>query len=416
VSPEIDLGGLAGFLLWGAVPEPFTIRRSVRALPAGSYLLAGDGASGEARSYYRFGDAASAAVTPLAPVLAVEESVAAHLVSDVPVAVFLSSGLDSGLIAALACRHLPEPPVTLTARFDALVGSSADEGPLAARVAAALGTRHVETVLGQRDFDDLWGRALRAMDQPSIDGFNTFMISRVAHESGLKVVLSGLGGDELFGSYPSFRDVPRGVRTARRLARMPGLAGLWPSASRLLFPRRPKVAGLLRHGASVAGSYLLRRGLFLPEELPEVMGKERAAEGLAHYQALADAAAPSNGRDPWSAVHALETALYMKNQLLRDADWASMAHSVELRVPLADPVLRAHLAAAGFEPARSAGKAAFVRQVVPHLPAELFSRAKTGFTFPMVEWMRPEAFNWSPAEKSRHLARAVLDEMGVALR
>jgi asparagine synthase (glutamine-hydrolysing) len=144
----------------------------------------------------------------------------------------------------------------------------------------------------------------------------------------------------------------------------------------------------------------------------------RAAEGLARYQALAtaaDAAAGANGRDPWRAVHAMETALYMKNQLLRDADWASMAHSVELRVPLADPVLRAHLAAAGFEPARSRGKSALVREVAPHLPAELFSRQKTGFYFPMVEWMRPEALQWSPAEKSRHLALAVLADVGVSL-
>lgn len=410
VSPEIDLGGLAGFLLWGAVPEPLTLRRAVRALPAGSYLLVDEGEVGEPRTYYCFDG--EPARTALAPALAVEGSVAAHLVSDVPVAVFLSAGLDSGLIAALACRHLPEPPLTLTVRFDALAGTPADEGPLAARVARALGTRHVERTLARTDFAGLWDAALAAMDQPSIDGFNTFVVARAAREAGLKVVLSGLGGDELFGSYPSFTDVPKGVATAGRLARVPGFEAVWPPLARRLWPRRPKLAGLVRWGRTLAGSYLLRRGLFLPEELPGLLGAERAAEGLARCpvpEGVGDG-------DPWVAVHAMETALYMKNQLLRDADWAAMAWSIELRVPLADAVLRKEIAAAGFEPARSRGKAALVRQAAPELPAELFARPKTGFFIPLVEWMHPEAKRWSRAEQSRHLARAVLDGMGVPLQ
>jgi asparagine synthase (glutamine-hydrolysing) len=152
----------------------------------------------------------------------------------------------------------------------------------------------------------------------------------------------------------------------------------------------------------------------LPEELPGLLGTERAAEGLARCPPLAGAAFASGDR--WRSVHAMETSLYMRNQLLRDADWAAMAWSVELRVPLADARLRGQLAAAGFEPAKSGGKAALVRQAAPELPAELFARAKTGFFIPLVQWMRPEAQRWSRAEQSRHLAHAVLDAMGVPLR
>ncbi|HKV06547.1 MAG TPA: asparagine synthase (glutamine-hydrolyzing) [Thermoanaerobaculia bacterium] len=407
ISKETDPAGLAGFLLWGAVPEPWTIRRAVRALPAGTFLLVVDGRAGEPKP---FGHLAPA---PLPPAEAVEDSVAAHLVSDVPVAVFLSAGLDSGLIAALARRHLPEPPMTFTLRFDVLADTPLDEAPLAAQVARTLGTRHVERRVGREDFAALWPEALAAMDQPSIDGLNTFVVSRAAQEAGLKVVLSGLGGDEVFGSYPSFTDVPRGARIARGAGWLPGTSPAWAGLARRLAPDRPKVAGLLRHGGSLAGSYFLRRGLFLPEELPAVMGREAAEEGLRHYDPVADAARALNGHaDGWLAVHVLETALYMRNQLLRDSDWASMASSVELRVPLADARLRSHLAAAGFEPARSRGKAAFVRSVAPELPAALFDRPKTGFYIPVVQWMRPEAAGLRQGEQSRWLARRVLEEMG----
>jgi asparagine synthase (glutamine-hydrolysing) len=423
ISPAIDPAGLAGFLLWGSVPEPWTIRRAVRALPAGCSLAVEAGRPGEPRPF-RVADP-----EPLAPQTtpeaAIEESVVAHLVSDVPVAVFLSAGLDSGLIAALARRHLPEPPTSFTLRFDALLGTPADEAPLAAEVARTLGLRHVERRMGRADFADLWPAALAAMDQPSIDGFNTFAVSRAAHEAGLKVVLSGLGGDEIFGSYPSFADVPRGVPAARWAGRLPGLAKAWPALAARLSPGQPKLAGLLAHGGTLPGSYFLRRGLFLPAELPGLLGEERAAEGLAAYDPIADAGralAPQAGNghgklDPWLAVQRMETAQYMRNQLLRDADWASMASSVELRVPLVDAWLHRRLAAHGFAPARKEGKAALARRLAPELPAALFARAKTGFYIPVVEWMLPRgAAPGTAGGRSRALARRVLTEVGIELK
>ena len=408
ISRETDPAGVAGFLLWGSVPEPFTIRKAVRALPAGHFLLVRDGAPSEPTPF------AVPQAEPMDPVAAVEDSVRAHLVSDVPVAVFLSAGLDSSLIAALARRHLPEPPTTFTIRFDALEGTPEDEAPLAAEVARRLGTRHVERRVGKADCADLWQGALAAMDQPSLDGFNTWVVSRAAHEAGLKVVLSGLGGDEVFGSYPSFTDVPRLERMARRLGWVPGLPAAWPSLASLLSPGRPKLRGLLRYGRTLAGAYFLRRGLFLPEELPGLMGRDAASEGLRSYDPVADAAralAAGNGRaaGAWTAVHLLESARYMRNQLLRDSDWASMAWSVELRVPLVDAWLYRRLAANGFEPARSAGKAELVRRAAPELPAEILRRPKTGFYIPVAEWMRPELAAKRPGERSRWLALRVLE-------
>ncbi len=411
VSSAVDPAGLAGFLLWGTVPDPFTIRREVRALPAGCCLEIEDGRIGEPRRFHREDEVPAG--EPLPPAIAVEDSVAAHLVSDVPVAVFLSAGLDSGLIAALARRRLPEPPVTFTLSFDVLAGTREDEGPLAAAVARALGTRHIERRVERADFTGLWPAALAAMDQPSIDGFNTFVVSRAAHEAGLKVVLSGLGGDELFGSYPSFHDVPALERAARRLGRLPGFTAAWPGLARIAADR-PKLPGLVRYGRSTAGAYFLRRALFLPDELPALLGRDAAEEGLRLYDPIRAAASLLRpGEDPWLGVHRMETALYMRHQLLRDSDWASMASSVELRVPLVDAWLSRHLAAAGFEPARSRGKAELVRQAAPELPAALFDRPKTGFYMPVMEWLDPDSARLRPGSRSRHLALRVLAEMGI---
>jgi asparagine synthase (glutamine-hydrolysing) len=409
VSREVDPAGLAGFLLWGSVPEPLTIRRSVWALPAGHHLLVRDGRMGDPQPH------GPSEVSLMDPVAAIEDSVVAHLISDVPVAVFLSAGLDSGLIAALARRHLPEPPATFTLSFDSTAGTPLDEAPLAAEVARTLGTRHIERRVGQSDFAGWWRDALTAMDQPSIDGFNTFVVSRAAHEAGLKVVLSGLGGDEVFGSYPSFSDVPRLKKMAHRAS---WLGPLWPPLARAVSPGRPKLAGLARYGRSLPGAYFLRRGLFLPEDLPGLMGRDAAEEGLRRYDPVTDAArvlASGNG-DAWTAVHRLETARYMRNQLLRDSDWASMASSVELRVPLVDAWLRARLEANGFEPARGMGKAELVRRAAPELPAALFSRAKTGFYIPVMEWLEPLTAGrpgGSLGGQSRRLAARVVAELGL---
>jgi len=425
---DLDPAGLAGFLLWGSVPEPATIRRAIRALPAGHVLIARQGGGIEISGAPAELDEANES-----PAEALERSVRAHLVSDVPVAVFLSSGLDSALLAALAARHLAEPPTTFTVRFEGWEGSERDEGPLAARVAAALGTRHVERRLTPADVAALWPEALAAMDQPSIDGFNTFLVARAAHEVGIKVALSGLGGDELLGGYPSFRDVPRwqaqAVRFRGTVGRVPGASRLWRLTTGAVLPSRPKLRGLIDYGQDLSGTYFIRRGLFLPEELSALIGAERAREGLARYDPLADARAAlgglagSNGGPPaaatdWLAVQRLEVALYLRNQLLRDSDWAAMASSVELRVPLVDRPLWRSLATAGFEPARSRGKAAFYRECARALGLELLEplwrRPKTGFAVPLAEWVLPRAdgARRTGGGASRRLALRLLEEWG----
>jgi asparagine synthase (glutamine-hydrolysing) len=240
----------------------------------------------------------------------------------------------------------------------------------------------------------------------------------LAHEAGLKVALSGLGGDELFGSYPSFEDVPRWQHAAATLAALPGAAALTPTIARLLRPSQPKLQGLVRYGRTLAGAYLLRRGIFLPHEIPSLLPRALAEEGLAAYDSIGDAERfAGSASDPWLAVHAMESGLYMRNQLLRDSDWASMAHGLELRVPLVDAVLERDVAGMGFEPGRSLGKAVVVASAAPMLPSALFSRPKTGFGLPL-EWL-DDSPGTSPSygsRRARATARGVARTFGMHLQ
>jgi asparagine synthase (glutamine-hydrolysing) len=419
VGREFDPVALAGFLLWGSVPEPRTIRKAVRAVPAGHVLVVEDGRVGAPQGFRDLRELRAAPCVSLGDALT--ESVRAHLVADVPVAVFLSAGIDSSVIAALAKRVTAGELSTLTVRFADQAGTASDEGPEAAAVARALGTRHVERVLSRDDLRGLWPKVLGAMDQPSVDGFNTYVVSRVAHEASCKVVLSGLGGDELFGGYDSFLDVPVWARRARRLAGVPGMPVAWSGLTRRWGRSRPKLRGLLRYGGSVPGAYFLRRGLFLPEEISAVLGEDLAVEGLRGADPVGTAAdamgSSKETADPWVAVHVMESMLYMRNQLLRDSDWASMAHSLELRVPFADVTLRDQVAGLRFEPARSAGKGAIASVARPELPAGVSSRAKTGFTIPVGQALSDG--DGPPARGglgSRQIALSVLEAFGVPIR
>ena len=426
ISLDVDASGLVGFLLWGAVPEPYTIRKSIRALPPGHCLMIQGGRAGVPNSFYNFSDDDSIC-EPCGMEEALTDSIRAHLVSDVPVAVYLSAGLDSSLLTALACRVLEKPPITFTLTFEDFEGTGLDEGPIAREVAKSLGTEHIERKIERDEFRDLWSHVIQSMDQPTIDGFNTYLVSRAAHEQGLKVALSGLGGDELFGGYPTFKDVPRWARLARVGKSIPGAKRIWSPLARKFCGNKPKLAGFLDYGGSLPGAYYLRRGLFLPDELPAIIGEDLAREGLSAYEPVEDAGKCLSAFDfsclgtreaaaQWEAVHLMESTQYMLNQLLHDSDWASMAHSVELRVPLVDIWLRHSTVAADFEPARSRGKAALVRQVAPELPDSLWNRPKSGFFIPVLELLLgKEHKNEGLGKNSRLIAIKVLSSFGIQM-
>ena len=407
VSRDPEPAGIVGFHLFGSVPEPFTLYRDIRALPAGHTQRVDAGGPREPEPFADLAAIlAAGALTPAPPAelpervrAGVRDSVRAHLLADVEVGLFLSAGVDSAALLGLMGDAGQSNATAITLAFDEFAGTPEDEAPLAGRVAARYAARHVVRRVSKREFQEDLPAILDAMDQPSIDGVNTWFVAKAAKEAGLKVALSGLGGDELLGGYPSFADVPRWRRRWGPLAAIPGVGKLTRGLIGALAPdlarERPKALGLLEYAQSWAGAYLLRRGLFLPYELGAILGSDVAREGvrrLMPLRRLAASVVPDPGSD-MARVCALESANYLRNQLLRDADWAGMAHGVEIRVPLVDATLLKSLAPAMPTLAPGTGKAALAQAPALALPDEILTRAKTGFVVPASAWMDAVAGN-----------------------
>ena len=406
VSRDPDPAGIVGFHLFGSVPEPFTVWQGIRAVPAGTVITVDASGPSAPRRYY---DVASAlalradkadggrADTCLQMGAAVRDSVRHHLVADVPVAVFLSAGLDSGALLGTMAELGARDILAVTLAFEEFKGAPLDEAPLAAEVAARYGARHIVRTVDRAEFERDLPAILDAMDLPSVDGINTWFVAKAAHEASIKVALSGLGADECFGGYPSFVDVPRSVHLLRPFHFLPGVGEL---ARRLLtagigagLGLHPKAAGLLQYGGDWAGAYLLRRSVYMPWELDDLLDPAVLEEGLRRLAPLSGiAAALQAGRrlGDFDRVAALETSLYMRNQLLRDADWAGMAHAIEIRVPYVDPFFLAALPA-GRVLAAADAKAAIADIPDPPLPAASRARRKTGFVTPVGRWIAEAA-------------------------
>jgi asparagine synthase (glutamine-hydrolysing) len=385
VERRPSAAGHVGFLLWGSVPEPYTLYSTIRAVPPGHYRVYGDEGLKETVCFCRIRDVLAAGGAEIGrvngggPLLreVVLDSVRHHLVSDVPVGIFLSAGRDSTAIAALASECSGDMR-SLTLGYQEYRGTLEDETVVAEEVARQFGLRHTTAWISADDFDP--EVILASMDQPSIDGINTYLVSRGAAQAGFKVVLSGLGGDEVFGGYGTFERIPAMARWMKGLPRMPWLLRL---LDRVLPEGRRKFAGVVEYGRSYAGAYLLSRCLNVPWMLAELADPKFLAEGWVELETEKRLAETTEGlTSPFNKVAALEMEWYMRNQLLRDSDWASMAHSLELRVPLVDiEVLRAQA-----RRSRPWSKQDLVLTPKKALPAAVVHRPKTGFCVPTSRW------------------------------
>ena len=410
--------GRAGFFVWGSVPEPWTLFKHVHCLPAGSTMWIDSNGPQPPICWFDIGTELAHAkespeeFTPEALRDAVHDTVRHHLVADVPVGAFLSAGLDSATLVAHASELVPDAVRSVTLVFDSYAGTEFDEGQCASDVADSYGTAHRTERLGNREFRDEFDRLRRAMDQPSIDGVNTYFVSRAAAWNGLKVAISGVGGDELFGGYDSFTTVPRTVRFMSPLRRLHrarrNIRRLSAPLARLL--SIPKYASLLEYGTSFADAWLLRRALFMPWELPLVMDPEQAREGWGvleeeHHRRQSQLENLGTAR---AIVCALEVTGYLRNQLLRDSDWAGMAHSLEVRTPLVDTFFFRRVAPM-LCAAKPPGKIDLANTPVQPLPDSVLRRRKTGFTVPMDEWLPIEGRAKS-SHAMRSWARLLVDE------
>ena len=390
--------GHVGFFLWGHVPEPYTLYRGIRALPAGTSLWIDENGEKKPVTFCSISDElVKASIKP--HMMDREEmqaqlreslldSVRHHLIADVPVGVFLSSGMDSTTLAALAAEAGGNLN-TVTLGFDEFRNTEHDEVPLAELIAKQYGARHQTIWVKKSDFIAEREQLLNVMDQPSIDGVNTYFVSLVAAKAGMKVAISGLGGDELFGGYASFNQLPRMVNAFKLFNKVPALGKTLSSISSPILKTitSPKYAGLFEYGGSWAGAYLLRRGMFMPWEMGKLLDKDMARKGLQELQSL-ERLEQTVGHihNGYLKVSGLELSWYMRNQLLRDADWAGMAHSLEIRVPFLDLKFLRSLAPMLCSENRP-DKRTLAATPAKTLPRAVLERRKTGFTVPVRDWL-----------------------------
>jgi asparagine synthase (glutamine-hydrolysing) len=400
VDRRPEPAGHVGFLLWGSIPEPFTLYRGIRSVLAGHWMCFSEAGLIEntcfnspkiglcKRNKTEVKDEKTA-IKNIATI--VHESVAVHLTADVPVGVFLSAGLDSIMIATAASEIAD--PECLTLSFNEYEGGGNDESVLATEITKKFVLRHIIDRISVSDFEKERAQIIDAMDQPTIDGINTWFVAKAMAKQGIKVALSGIGGDEVFHSYPTFGQLPKAHKALRRLVKWSWFNRIATKALIKIaqFLPSPKYAAILEHGGTLEGLYLLRRSLFMPWEISGLIGQQMASEGLKDLSVLASLSSMKEDTAIDSlAISALEMQAYMKNQLLRDADWAGMAHSVEIRVPFVDmEVLNSavNMANMGFK----LDKKKIAQAVSPAIPENILNRKKTGFSVPIYQWLNPKA-------------------------
>jgi len=426
VPPRLSPEAIPAYLLFGSVCEPETLVEDVASLPPGHTISIATGETIRNPEPKPYWDPCHNAVSQrgsgkpsASPVqhvrLLLEDAVASHLIADVPVGVFLSSGLDSTAIVALASRARSGIH-TFTVAFPDVEFSEAEK---AARTAKRLGTEHRELTLSDREMVTRLDEAVAAFDQPSMDGINTYFVSWAARQAGLKVALSGLGSDEIFGGYSSFRATAAVARVARLARFCPrplraaavaafaraGALGSSPDASR-------KAGAAFLDPHRLPHAYFFTRLLFTPQTVGSALRTEVPSwDVLPWYRWFSAAVAQARSMDAFTAVSWLELRAYLVNTLLRDTDAMSMCHSLEVRVPfLHSPLVEYVLSLPESEKRDvSRPKALLVAALRDLLPEEIVAQQKRTFTFPWENWLRGSLgkriasglADWSPVLESQ---------------
>jgi asparagine synthase (glutamine-hydrolysing) len=401
VPRKVDSTGVLSYLAFGSVYEPWTIVEGVRAVPAGHVLTVQNG-SVSIREYWNPLPSSSAGSEPASgsgaatanrlPAL-LRDAVLSHLVSDVPVGVFLSGGIDSSALVAVLSHN------GVRANTFSLVFQEKEfnEGQYSREIARRFGSEHHEIPVSQQDTLAAMPEALCAMDQPTIDGINTYLVSAKTRAAGVKVALTGLGADEMFAGYSNFRRVPRMEAFSKRFGRLPKVARRPLSVSVALFvgtgDRRRKLAELATDRDSIVHPYFLARMLFGAAEREGLFAApDYQALQQSINRGLQESITESRSLDPVNCVSYLESRWYMRNTLLRDSDFMSMAHGLELRVPFLDRALvEACFRIPGDKKLQGdSPKSLLLASLGVELPREIVNRPKRGFTLPFERWLRGE--------------------------
>lgn len=376
----------SAFLTFGHLPEPVTTLKKIIPLPKGSALII-DLPSLNTKKHFFFKwkfkndlKFEEEAIQLLKETL--EQAVERHLISDAPIGLFLSGGIDSSLLTLIAAKTKNENLHTLSIVFNEKEFS---EDRFQKIIIDKTHAKHQSFLVTKDIFNQYLDDAMAAMDQPSIDGINTYFISKYAKEYGLKAVLSGLGADELFGGYPSFQQQKKLKYVQRFPDKM--LRGLQHIPYHRM--RKLSYAGL----PHAAAEYLLYRGIFTSHATASLLNLpehdvEHTLEQIGKYYSL-------NGLEDGNRISWIETNFYMQNQLLKDSDYMSMWHGVEIRVPFLDKevMMMASSIDASLKFDHSLPKYLLIKAFENELPVEIWKRKKQGFTFPFDQWLKENEFS-----------------------
>lgn len=394
---KISSAGIVGFLFLGSIPEPLTSYENIKSLPSGVVATI-DSQGMKIEEYFSlyseyknlYNKEKPESIDSIARE-ALLDTVSSHTVGDVPVGIFLSAGLDSCSLLSLMNQSGYRNIQSMTLAFEEFKGSSADESLIAKKIASRYDVNHTTCIISKNDFVSYLPDILGNMDQPSIDGINTWFVSKAAKEAGLKVAISGLGGDEIFGGYPSFNNIPKMRFLNLIFGNIPGFSKGFERVTDVLLRKSnvsEKIRYIPRFYHNVCESYLLQRCIFLPHEISAILGAEFSSRGFSmlrnealNFSSLNDLPIPD-----YPKISALETNFYMKNQLLRDSDWAGMAHSVEIRTPLVDIELLKSIGPSVLKMKKYNGKKLLSNNALSNEEMKVLQRKKTGFGLPMQRW------------------------------
>lgn len=411
---SMSRSGLESYLAFGSVNEPNTMLDDVKMVQAGTWLSFSGGTVSKG-VYWEIPTGAEPSEDRSTAVLRslLADSIDLRLEADVPVATFLSGGIDSAVVTILAAQQSKRPLHTFTVTFD----SGDHEGASAHALSRSLGCVHHEARLNARDIPLHIDAALSAMDQPSSDGVNTYFVSQAARATGLAVALSGIGSDEIFAGYRAFRSFGFALSMKRRYGSGIPKAILKP-LEQLQHVRTQQALSALEIPATPFDLYSIVRAMFLPAQRQRLLADHaiHRLERSIEAERLSEAADAGVDFDAVNAFGVLELTCYLRNTLLRDTDVMSMAHGLEVREPFLDHVLVEFVQrVSGPSKLSGPGNKPFLTAAVPEVPLVRRRQQKRGFTLPFDQWLLGPLRGWAerrfrgpiPALLDAHAVRAV---------
>ena len=399
INDEPDPAGWCSFFLWGNLSENYTTNKKIKSLSPGEiivYNYYGKIIHQDKNSILNLhrnilNNKADSDNTQETLRSLIEKSILKHTISDVPIGVLLSGGIDSAIICNVLNRYNLSKNVTaITMGFEEFENTKMDEIRFAKKISESNNMEHIFFKLKKKDFFDDLNSFINDMDQPTIDGLNTWFISKFVKKNNLKVVLSGVGADEIFSGYPTFNFIPRMYKLMRFFPK------IFLDQCKILFSKSdyfnfysPKLISLFQYNPTIENLYFIKRGLFMPWELNDILDENFLKEGLSELNIFDNIRKTFDEiNNTNSKISALETVWYLQNRLLRDIDWAGMSHSLEIRTPYVDKELLSSLIPLLNKEEKIYKKSILINSFAEFLPKEILSRKKVGFEMPLSIWLK----------------------------